>query len=551
MGVNCSERIPIKVSPPTGIEPPSEAVPSEVGDTVASSAVAVSVVGGPAMVFLIGSMDLLTRLSYMSLWYPLWFVRFSEGMMMPLSSWVFPILENLDIGSALDYPPEERDDATDPNLKIAAMDMTGTYAAFATQSFVALGTSFLVIAVAQFLLTPVVVASVAFVLRRTRWKRQNLLKFEMSEREAELKKHSRWMFASLYFIIYTSGIQPLTICMVTQFFSSFDRRPLLETIVLSVVYAFYMSCNIFLWPKAIRAARAQKQDLRSSGFAFSGTRDNRIYYPFLAMSFTFCDAVLVTPGLMQRLVSPETQVILVLTLAFIRLAALLTLRPHRERLDMFVELLIHGSDIIHLCLVLSTHDADNRSETSNLGGMCLIISVSQTVVVLIVTVIGLVGTITSYSQALWKVLLYLFSKPKRQVSGWHKTGTNRFLVVPYDEEVAKNPLKLAATIVPTPVHPTVRPTTKKKFAEVHPLPNPAKLAQQETSVKQTTLSSVRHQPPLPEEDFEERLRMLRARAAEERLSGNSPLQQAVRANRLAAVLNFMGVAPSSQLKPTR
>eukprot|EP00762_Andalucia_godoyi_P004991 ANDGO_01466.mRNA.1 hypothetical protein len=361
------------------------------------------------MVFLLGSMELITRMSYINANYPVWYVKFCEGMMMPMSSWTFPILNGgIAVPSLLGYPAETVNLESDPNLEIAALDQVGTYACLAVQTVIILLFTAFALA-AGFTLVYMVIFVVALLCRVTLWK--SIPRAEQMRRKAAAVLLCRCVFGSLFFMLYSSMCLPLSVAVLNSFTSFSDSRPVVEQVFLAAFMTLYFASTIFLWMPLLRWSQSQVGTARSACFAFSGYKDSRSYWPFFCMTLTVLDVLVITPGVGLRC---ETQLPILIIIALLRMLGLVTLRPHHSLRDAIIDGCVFFFDFAQLICVYTFKNAPERSNSTELAEFCLVLAAWQMATVLAITVISLVDVIINLGKVLVRILRIFFSGVRRR-----------------------------------------------------------------------------------------------------------------------------------------
>lgn len=387
-----------------GVE--GSAVESGVSESLTSTSVATSFAAGPALVFLMGTMELVTRFSYISVMYPAWYVRFAEGMMMPLVSWTFAVVSAADLGSLLSFDDnEELDLERDPNMQIAYMDRMDTYVCLGVLTFLCILMAVICVAVVERLVHFFLRLMLA-ILKRSLWRKRSSVDIQL--RESAIMSFQYCLFLSIFFMYYTSSMQPLTIAIVSQLTTGLERRPVVETVFLVLLYIGYLALAVVFWyPKVVWVSRSLDPRFHSAAFALTTAQPTRIWYPFVSLFFVFCDALIVSPGIG---LSSGVQFPLLIVIALSRCGIVSLFRPHRESKDMALDLLVFISDLCHLVIVFNMPTEELRSSDSELAAMCKIISIWQMVLVLLVTIAGILQAVVSYGRFIIRIVAVITSR---------------------------------------------------------------------------------------------------------------------------------------------
>eukprot|EP00762_Andalucia_godoyi_P002789 ANDGO_04387.mRNA.1 Laminin-like protein epi-1 len=401
---DCSEKI---LPPDTNLPPQTgvigDALQPDVMGSVSSVSTIGSIASGPGMLLLVGTMELVTRFSYLNLQFPVWYVKFAEGTMMPVTSWTFNFMTLSSVRDAFGIGDEDVDVDSATNLAISATDVLGTYSGLCMQ--ITLCT--LAAAVGFGVLDGFIHTVLHFVIRRlrkTRWRHMSLE--AQGERQQKVLLQKKCIFASVYFVLYTSTVQALTVSFFNQFFSFARDTQTFQLIFISFVYIVFIAFLPFVWKSVIRWVHGLPENVLKSAFAFEALKSNRSWYPVLSTTLSFLDAVLVVPGIG---LSADSQLPLIMIVSLCRFACTAVLRPHRHVRDFWIDILVYASDFAQISLVYSVRSSRTRSDTSELGKYCLFIAIWQAVTILFIGAIAMIDAAKLLVEEVYRLILLLFA----------------------------------------------------------------------------------------------------------------------------------------------
>eukprot|EP00762_Andalucia_godoyi_P002410 ANDGO_02708.mRNA.1 hypothetical protein len=402
-------------------------------------------------------MELISRISLMQIMYPVWYVRFAEGMAMPLFSWVFTLLDLLQMDSIMGCTALNLDLGADSNLQIYSYDLFRSQECMGTITlmlcvFGSIGIMLLhlaIIAFARFCLTSLLVLFM--------WK--SLSENERNARIRGFIRATNLFFVNLYWVLFANAAFPLTLGFGIQMFGYWDDRPLPEQILITVAAGLYVTVIFVRWIPYFRKTTLRNEDgLSKAAFIISGLKPSFWWFPFLQLFGSVLDAAFVLLG---RWLRSPIQWDLILVLALSRALAFFVLRPLKSRRDILTTAIVYLSDVGQLCLIMTLTNIDDRTNPE-MGKRTLVLSIWQMCTVLVVTVFSLfdmIAAIAEYLLILYRILLKRNRQKEKVLSEDLSVMESQQKLIPPPSDSFAGGLKMM---------PFKRPITDVGDSRVHP-----------------------------------------------------------------------------------
>eukprot|EP00762_Andalucia_godoyi_P004744 ANDGO_03544.mRNA.1 uncharacterized protein len=365
---------------------------------------AASVASGPAFLFLVDAFQSIIRLSVLNIQFPVWYLKFVQGMGLMALSFPVPI-PNVDLNNSFDIPSEDPNYDEDTNLRLFVVETRNTYEGILILTVCSAAFAFLVVSLLHGLALGAVLSFVKFRMRRMKKKGmivvarpsqrvessssfrnavstktaagaskpsgpKNPLKHHpsgthdnssgvqhdaKSDAENPRLPYKMWIyFRAFYFGLFLASIYPMTIAVFVHFAVFVNIRPVFETVLACVIPVFYIVFTVFVvLPMLKRRPPPDLVHFHEKWDVLFQTFREEYWWGFMTEVFVFFfDGVVIAAGA-TYLMSSESQLSLILCASVLRSLFLLSRQPCKELKDNILRSGVACMDTFELLILYS------------------------------------------------------------------------------------------------------------------------------------------------------------------------------------------------------